>query len=146
MNMKKPLALLLAAGMTFGLAACGGGSQGSTETPASGSNTPSASGDTVSIELWTYPIGKFGDQETLNGIITAFNEVHPEIQVTIELLDYTNGDTQVTSAIQGGSAPDIIMEGPERLVTNYGANGLMVDLSDLWTEEALPLCDPSQWQ
>lgn len=136
MNMKKPLALLLAAGMTFGLAACGGGSQGSTETPASGSNTPSASGDTVSIELWTYPIGKFGDQETLNGIITAFNEVHPEIQVTIELLDYTNGDTQVTSAIQGGSAPDIIMEGPERLVTNYGANGLMVDLSDLWTEEA----------
>ena len=27
------------------------------------------------------------------------------------------------------------MEGPERLVTNWGANNLMVDLSDLWTEE-----------
>ena len=33
MNMKKPLALLLAAGMTLGLAACGNGSQGNSESP-----------------------------------------------------------------------------------------------------------------
>ncbi len=31
MNMKKPLALLLAAGMTLGLAACGNGSQGNSD-------------------------------------------------------------------------------------------------------------------
>ena len=34
MNMKKPLALLLAAGMTLGLAACGNGSQGNSESRA----------------------------------------------------------------------------------------------------------------
>ena len=29
------------------------------------------------------------------------------------------------------------MEGPDRLVTNWGAAGKMLDSSDLWTEEAL---------
>ena len=42
MNMKKPLALLLAAGMTLGLAACGGGTQGSSETPPGSSNAPAS--------------------------------------------------------------------------------------------------------
>src|SRR5699024_3462598 len=43
----------------------------------------------------------------------------------------------VTSAITAKETPDLIMEGPERLVSNWGANNLMVDLSDLWagTEE-----------
>lgn len=138
MKMKRALALLLAAGMTLGLAACGNSGGGTTESPAAGgSESPAAGtgGYEVEIELWTYPIGKFGDRDTLNQIIAAFNEKHPEIGVTIELLDYANGDTQMTSAIQGGSAPDIVMEGPERLVTNWGAAGKMVDLSDLWTEE-----------
>ena len=37
---------------------------------------------------------------------------------------------------EGGQAPDIVLEGPERLVANWGARGLMADLSDLWTVEA----------
>ncbi|MDO4344044.1 MAG: extracellular solute-binding protein, partial [Eubacteriales bacterium] len=40
------------------------------------------------------------------------------------------------TAIEGGQAPDIVFEGPERLVANWGAKGLMVDLADLWTDEA----------
>ena len=47
----------------------------------------------------------------------------PDIKVTVEYLDYTNGDDQVNTAIEGGSAPDLIMEGPERLVANWGAKG-----------------------
>ena len=43
MNMKKPLALLLAAGMTLGLAACGNGSQGNSESPAPGGETGGSS-------------------------------------------------------------------------------------------------------
>ena len=56
--------------------------------------------------------------------------------MTVEYLDYTNGDDQVNTAIEGGQAPDIVMEGPERLVANWGARGLMVDLSDLFATEA----------
>ena len=60
-----------------------------------------------------------------------FNKEYPGINVTVEYLDYTNGDDQVNTAIEGGQAPDLIMEGPERLVANWGAKGLMVDLSDI---------------
>ncbi|MDD3334980.1 MAG: ABC transporter substrate-binding protein [Eubacteriales bacterium] len=89
------------------------------------------------ITLWTYPIGGWGNEETVNGIIANFNAVHPEIKVTVQYLDYASGDDQVTTAIEAGTTPDIIMEGPERLVTNWGAAGKMLDVSDLWTEEAL---------
>ena len=54
----------------------------------------------------------------------------------MEYLDYTNGDDQVNTAIEGGSAPDLIMEGPERLVANWGAKGVMAPLNDLWTDDA----------
>lgn len=89
------------------------------------------------ITLWTYPIGNWTNAETVDGIIAEFNKVHPDIKVTVQYLDYTSGDDQVTTAIEAGTTPDIIMEGPERLVTNWGAAGKMLDISDLWTEEAL---------
>ena len=70
-------------------------------------------------------------QETVDSLIQDFNKEYPGINVTVEYLDYTNGDDQVNTAIEGGQAPDLIMEGPERLVANWGAKGLMVDLSDI---------------
>ncbi len=100
--------------------------------------TASAKGEdlTADITLWTYPVGDWGDSATVEGLIAGFNEVYPNISVSVEYLDYTNGDDQVNTAIEGGQAPDLIFEGPERLVANWGAKGLMVDLSDLWDEEA----------
>lgn len=92
--------------------------------------------ENVSITLWTYPIGNWTNAETVNEIIASFNAVHPGISVSVQYLDYTSGDDQVTTAIEAGTTPDIIMEGPERLVTNWGAAGKMLDVSDLWTDEA----------
>lgn len=89
----------------------------------------------VEIKFWTYPVGRFGDQAAVEGLIAKFNEKYPDIKVAVELIDYQNGDDKVNTAIEGGQAPDIIFEGPERLVANWGARGLMVDLSDLWTDE-----------
>ncbi|MBR6707149.1 MAG: extracellular solute-binding protein, partial [Clostridia bacterium] len=93
--------------------------------------------DEVAITLWTYPIGAWGQEATVNEIISNFNAAYPNIKVSVQYLDYTNGDSQVSTAIEAGTAPDIVMEGPERLVTTWGAAGKMLDLSDLWTEEAL---------
>ncbi len=90
----------------------------------------------VEITLWTYPVGNWGEAEVVDGLLASFHEAHPEIHVTVEYLDYTNGDDQVNTAIEGNAAPDLVLEGPERLVANWGARGLMVDLSDLWTDEA----------
>lgn len=95
-----------------------------------------AAPEAADITLWTYPIGSWGDSATVDGMIAKFNEAYPDIHVTVEYLDYTNGDDQINTAIEGGQAPDIVLEGPERLVANWGAKGLMVDLADLWTDEA----------
>ena len=97
----------------------------------------SSNGEAAEITLWTYPIGAWGQAETVDGIISNFNAKYPDIKVTVEYLDYQTGDDQVTAAIEANTKPDIIMEGPERLVTNWGAKGLMVDLADLWDEEAM---------
>ena len=150
--MKKALSLMMAAGMAIStFAACSSGAASSTaassEAASSSESTAASSAATAEstaasadmsadITMWTYPIGKFKDAETVNGIITAFNQKYPNIKVSVEYLDYKTGDDQVTSAIEAKTTPDIIMEGPERLVSNWGAKGKMVDISDLWTEEA----------
>lgn len=146
--MKKFLALLLVGAMSLSLVACGGGSTEKTteeapateeaEAPAPATEEAEAPAETAvagDITLWTYPVGKFGDAEAVSGIVTAFNEVYPDVNVTVEYLDYTSGDDQVTAAIEAGTTPDLVLEGPERLVANWGAKGKMVDLSDLWDDD-----------
>ena len=145
--MKKQVSALLAAGMAASLlVGCGGGAASSSAAPAStaesttseaapAESTDNAAGQAADITLWTYPIGKWGDSDSVNELLADFNAQYPDIHVTVEYLDYTNGDDQVNTAIEGGSAPDLVMEGPERLVANWGAKGLMADLSDLWTDE-----------
>ena len=87
------------------------------------------------ITLWTYPIGSWSQSEVVDEVIANFNAVYPDIKVNVQYLDYQSGDDQVTTAIEAGTTPDIIFEGPERLVANWGAAGKMLDVSDLWTEE-----------
>ena len=115
--MKKLLAILLSVVMVMSLCAF----------------TASAD-DVTEISLWTYPIGKWVDEATVSDLLADFHAAHPEIKVNVEYLDYTNGDDKVNTAIEGKQAPDVIMEGPERLIANWGAKGLMVDLADLVPE------------
>ena len=114
--MKKILALALAVMLVLSMVAC---------------TVETQNEDVVEITLWTYPIGGWGTQATVDALIADFEAANPGIKVTVEYLTYTDGDDKVNTAIEGGQAPDLIMEGPERLVANWGAKGLMVDLSDL---------------
>ena len=138
--MKKIIALLLALVMVVGLCACSVEKTTETQAPetqaaASGETQAAAStGESVELSLWTYPLGKWTDEATVADLLADFNAAYPNITVKVEYLDYTNGDDKVNTAIEGGQAPDLIMEGPERLVANWGAKGLMVDLKDLLIE------------
>lgn len=154
MKRRKILALGLAMTMVVSLAACGNSASNTNETSAAeteaaeteaagteaaeteAADDAAATGESTSITLWTYPIGNWGDSATVDSLVASFNEAHPEISVTVEYLDYTNGDDQVNTAIEGGQAPDLVMEGPERLVANWGAKGYMVDLSELFEGDA----------
>ena len=143
--MKKLLALLLVGGMALSAVGCGSEPQTSEpeakeeapksteETASNDSSDSSASNDSGAaseITLWTYPIGKWGDEATVTALTDAF-KAETGISVKVEFLAYADGDDKVNTAIAAGQAPDLIMEGPERLVANWGANGHMVDLSDM---------------
>ncbi len=151
MKWKKLTSLALAAVMAVSLAGCGSkpattqgtsstktstatASTAETKSSAASTTSTTSAAEKVSITLWTYPVGKWGDAATVATLIGNFNNKYPDISVSVEYLDYQNGDDQVNTAIEGGKAPDIVLEGPERLVANWGAKGLMVDLTDLYTD------------
>ena len=137
--MKKLLAIVLAMAMVMALAACGGkkdepappADDSKQEEPSTpDSQEPAAAGE---LTLWTYPIGDWGKEEKVKAITDAFT-ADTGISVKVEYLAYADGDDKVNSAITAKSAPDLIMEGPERLVTNWGDKGYLVDLSDMFDD------------
>jgi ABC-type sugar transport system, periplasmic component len=91
---------------------------------------------TVEITMWVYPVGDFSDPSTMNKFISAFNKKNPDIKVNVDYLDYETGDDQISEAIKAQSTPDIVMEGPERIVANWSEAGLMADVSSLWTDDS----------
>ena len=143
-RMKQLMALGISVIMALSMAACGSTPAPAEEAPAAEepaveepvAEEPAEEEINASISLWTYPVGKWGDSATVDTMLANFNAKYPGIEVTVEYLDYTNGDDQVNTAIEGGEAPDLVLEGPERLVANWGAKGLMVDMSDLFATAA----------
>ncbi len=132
MQLKKLSALALSAALVISLAACGGGGNPSEQPSDKPSDNPPAA--TQEITLWTYPIGKWGDQATVEALTAGFT-AETGIKVNVEFLAYGDGDDKVNAAITSKSTPDLIMEGPERLVANWGANGYLVDLADMLDDE-----------
>ena len=136
MKLKKLLSAALATAMALSLVACGGG-----DKPAASSGTPSqssggsqsepvSSGSATEITVWIYPVGGWQTESNVKPLIDQFT-ADTGIKVNLEWLAYADGDDKVNTAISAKNAPDLIMEGPERLVANWGANGYMVDLSDM---------------
>ena len=136
--MKKLLAILLAMTMVMALVACGGNKDNSAPPADNQQSEPQAPADPApasggEITLWTYPIGDWGKEEKVKAITDAFT-ADTGISVKVEYLAYADGDDKVNSAITANAAPDLIMEGPERLVTNWGDKGYLVDLSDMFDD------------
>ena len=120
--MKKLLALLLALLMLLSLAGCGKQAQ-EDEEPA-----------VIELTLWTFPAGDWGDPAAVETLLTQFNSVYPDIHVTIQCLDEATGDDKLSTAVDGGVSPDILLAQPDRLIKAWGAEGMLADLSDMWDD------------
>ena len=139
--MKKIIALLLCLAMVLSLAACSvetveapaATEAPKAEAPAATEAAPAAPAVATEISLMTYPIGNWGDQATVDALMAKF-EADTGIKVTVEYLTYADGDATIDAAITAGKAPDLVMEGPERLVANWGAKGKMVNIADLFDD------------
>ncbi|MDO5458004.1 MAG: extracellular solute-binding protein [Eubacteriales bacterium] len=114
--MKKLLSMLLVVMLLCALVVPGASAEAATE-----------------ISLWVYPVGNWGDEATVKALTDSFT-AETGITVKVEYLTYADGDDKVNTALTAKKAPDLIMEGPERLVSNWGANGYMVDISDLFDD------------
>ena len=120
--MKKLLALLLALLMLLSLAGCGKQAQ-KDEEPA-----------VIELTLWTFPAGDWGDPAAVETLLTQFNSVYPDIHVTVQCLEEATGDDKLSTAVDGGVSPDILLAQPDRLIKAWGAEGMLADLSDMWDD------------
>ena len=139
------LMLLVAMVMVLSLAACASKPADNTKpsdtkstdntTKATEPKTTDAAKTDVTIELWTYPVGNWGNEAEVAKLTDAFT-AETGIKVKVEYLAYADGDDKINAALTAGKAPDLVLEGPERLVANWGKKGVMAPLNDLWTDDA----------
>ena len=114
--MKKLIALILAAMLCLGLAACGEEPAAEDDTPASeapASDAPEAeepSGDPVELTVWL-PIYQFGDgisdADFWNGKFDAFEEEN-NCTINLEILSWTDYATQIYTGLLSDEGPDVV--------------------------------------
>lgn len=130
MKMKKIVSVLLASAMVFSLTACGGSSS---STSGSGSD-----GDVTYLTIWG-PTDTAAIEAWWVEKLAEWNEAHPEIQVSREAIDRSDSyayENKITTAVASSDLPDIFyVDGPT--VSYYAANGIIVPISDYFSDEEL---------
>ena len=115
----------LAVAGTLALAACSSGG---------GSSSGGSGATTLKLVVADYGTGPSNaSAKYWDGIVTAFEKVHPDIKVNVTSIAWTNFDQQVQTMIQNKQYPDIT-EGD--YFSNYAQDGLLYSASDV-------LSDPS---
>ncbi len=112
----------LAATAALALAACGSSSGSSGGTSGSGTTT-------LKLVVADYGTGPSNaSAKYWDGIVTAFEKVHPDIKVNVTSIAWTNFDQEVQTMIQNKQYPDIT-EGD--YFSNYAQDGLLYSASDV---------------
>ncbi|MEY8338285.1 hypothetical protein AALB16_09725 [Lachnospiraceae bacterium 62-35] len=137
--MKRSLMLVLAMVTAFSLTACKRTLENTIAdgTGRGGKQQKTAEAEDIELILWTYPVGNWGNPSAVANILSGFHKKYPKIHILVEYQDYnSDDDSQMERASTENRAPDLVFEGPERLVAKWGERGMMADLSDLWTSDA----------
>ena len=125
--MKKLIALLLAAVMVLGLAACGGEKAPETTAPAA-DNTPAttapAEAQKITLKVWGPQEDQVDENSFLQVACAKFAEAHPEwdIEFIFEVCAEGDAGTQVTK--DPSAAADVYMYANDQLGTLLQANAI----------------------
>jgi multiple sugar transport system substrate-binding protein len=113
---------VLAAAATLALAACS----------SSGSGSSAGGSTTLKLVVADYGTGPSNASATYwDGIVSAFEKVHPDIKVNVTSIAWTNFDSEVQTMIQNKQYPDIT-EGD--YFSNYASDGLLYPASDVLSD------------
>lgn len=133
MNLKRIGKCLMLAISIVCLVACGNEKKDNSDKQSSDNITE--------ITWWAFPT--FTQEDSNDGvgtyekkIISAFEKENPDIKVKLETIDFTSGPEKITTAIEAGTSPDILFDAPGRII-EYGKNGKLAKLDDLFTDEFL---------
>lgn len=129
---KRALPALLAAAALL-VTACSGGDEsadpGPNETTAGGA--AELSGDVV---MWYPPIGGDIEREYWDGKIAEFKELHPDVNVEVEIIPWDGRGERMQTAINGRSTPDVTYALPAD-VYSWGSNGILTDMGPILEDQ-----------
>ena len=103
-----------------------------TSCGSSGNEAVPQNPDEVSgkVTMWIYPIG--GDLENTwwQPKVAEFKKKFAKVDVEVVVQPWANRDEQLTTAIAGGKAPDVVYLIPDQ-VSQYADTGALADVSDV---------------
>ena len=142
------LATSLGAAATVGLAACGGGGSagvpGSSQAPGDG-GASGYSGPNVSLNFWNGFTG--GDGAFMKKLVQQFNTEHPNIKVTMNVMQWVDYYAKLPTAVTAGRGPEIAIMHVDSVATN-AARRVIQQLDDVANALQLKESDfaPVPWQ
>src|SRR5215212_9243840 len=114
-----------------GTTASTGPAGASASAPASTGPATVPPGGTVEIRwYWCVGGGKAPEQKSVeDAVVKAFNDSHPNIKLTFEVVTYDQANGQLATEIQSGNGPDIV--GPVGIGGANAFHGQWLDLKPL---------------
>ena len=106
--------------------------------------TMAESGDVVNLSIWS-PTDREAVEAWWVEKLAEWNEAHPDIQVSREAIDRSDSyayDNKIATAVTSNDLPSIFyVDGPQ--VSYYAANGIIVPITEYFTEEDMADIVPS---
>lgn len=139
--MKKIVALLLVALLTFGLVACGTSKpaeEPTEEATETAEETSEASGDQVELDVIICQYGPntndwfLGTGMDGSNFVDKFHEANPDVKLNLEVVSWNDVYTVVDTRIANNNAPDILNID---VFANYANDGLLMPVKDYCPED-----------
>ncbi len=121
MKLKHILSLLLLLGLLLTAAGCGETQTAETEEAE----------DPITLTLWAYPMGQWDSESSVRTLLREFSDTYPNVTVELTCLSEESGSCEVSSAIESGDCPDLLLGSLSQLQHAQRRGGAAVDLADL---------------
>jgi len=131
-KLRKTLSAALVLSLAVFAAACGKDAGQSQNDQAGGANR------TVELKFMTW--GNQAHLDLYKSLLEKFYQTHPNIRVSIDSVPYPDYQQKVSVLAAGRELPDIAWAA-ERMVPQFMANGILMDISDVANDAAFQMDD-----